>query len=96
MPSVKMVACHYANRSGRGMAACFLPIDTVRELVEAGEAVWSKRATYVNFKKTEAEMPRADKSLTMGPEVIEGAAEGNLRYLCLVSAYAPIRTALAA
>ena len=84
----EMVACHYANRSGRGNAATFLPIYTVREMVEAGLAIWDKRCKYVNFTKTEAEVHRADLSLTMGPNVTEQAAMGSPYHMALVQAWA--------
>ena len=87
MPKIQMVACHYANRSGRGVPACFLPLEAVRDLVEAGEAVWDRKTKYVNFTKTEAEMPRAARSLKPGLSVMQGYVEGKPTDVAIIDAY---------
>lgn len=86
---MKMIACHYANRSGRGQAATFLPLEVVQDLVEAGQAVWNKRRTYVNFTKTEAQLHTAAQSIRMGVLVMQGNAEGDRRCMELVNAWKP-------
>jgi hypothetical protein len=73
----KMVAVHYANRSGRGKAAFFLPHETAHEMVDARLAEWGKGGKYINLKKAESEMWRTAKSLMMGPDVMEAAAQGD-------------------
>jgi hypothetical protein len=90
---VEMVACHYANRSGRGQAAAFVTRDVARELVEAGQAVWSKGAKYLNFTKTEAEVHRAAQSLTMSARVTEQAAQGSAYHMSLVNGWRPLMRA---
>jgi hypothetical protein len=91
MPSaIQMVPCHYANKSGRGKAACFLPIDTVREMVDAGQAIWNKRATFVNFTKTEAEIHRPAASLKMPEWVLDGFLAGEYRATQIVAGWQPI------
>lgn len=67
--TVQMVAIHYANKSGRGKPASWVSIDAARELHEAGLAVWDKKCKYMNLTKTQAEMHRADTSLTMSHKV---------------------------
>lgn len=89
-PIVKMIACHYANRSGRGQAATFLPLEVVQDLVEAGQAIWNKRRTYVNFTKTESELHHAAPSLKMPLWVIEGNAMGDRRAMALVEGWRPL------
>lgn len=94
MPSVvQMVAVHYANKSGRGQAALFVTAESAREMVEAGLAVWNKKATYINLTKTEASLHRAAQSITMGPKVTQGAAEGNRYHISLVEAWKGLRAA---
>lgn len=89
MPPIKMIACHYANRSGRGVPATWLPADTVDEMYEAGLVVWNKRHTYVNFKKTEAEIHRVADSIRMGVRVMLGYVEGDPRCVALVEGWTP-------
>lgn len=76
-PIVEMIAVHYANKSGRGQAAYFLPIFAARQMVDARLAVWSKGAKYLNLTKTEASIASTSRSLKMGPEVMEGCVDGN-------------------
>lgn len=89
-PIVKMIACHYANRSGRGQAATFLPFEVVQDLVEAGQAVWNKRRTYVNFTKTEAELHTAARSIRMDDKVIFLNAVGDRAAMALVEGWRPL------
>jgi hypothetical protein len=77
MKSVRMIACHYANKSGRGQAALFVTEDAARDMVEAGLAVWSKKATYINLTKTEASLAPTARSIKMGPDVIFSCAIGD-------------------
>jgi hypothetical protein len=90
---VQMIAVHYANKSGRGQAATFVSIDCARDWVEAGLAVWSKGAKYINLTKTEAQMSRAAQSLTMGPRVTELAVMGSEFHRALVQAWCPLMKA---
>jgi hypothetical protein len=76
---VKMIAVHYANKSGRGQAALFVTEDTAREMFEAGLAVWNKKATYLNLTKTEASLAPTARSIKMGPDVIFSCAMGDVR-----------------
>lgn len=86
---LKMIACHYANRSGRGQAATFLPLEVVHDLVEAGQAIWNKRRTYVNFTKTEAELHHAAPSIRMDERVMFLYACGDRAAYQLVHAWQP-------
>lgn len=85
--SLEMVACRYPGKKSSSKPACFVTIHTARELVEAGEASWSKGAKYLIFTKLEAEMMRADRSLTMGPAVIFANACGEADAMALVAAW---------
>ncbi len=93
MPPIRMIACHYANRSGRGQAACFLPLQAIEDMVEAGLAVWNKRRTYVNFTRSEAELHRAAQSIRMGLRVMDGYVEGIWYFVSLVNAWEGMRAA---
>lgn len=77
MPSLQMVAVHYANRSGRGKAALFVPLETAREWVDARLAVWSKGAKYINLTKSESQMTPSQRSCQMGESVMMGCVLGN-------------------
>lgn len=89
MPAIQMVAVHYANRSGRGQAALFVPATAAREMVEAGLAVWNKKATYINLTKSEAQMTPTQRSIRMGPPVMLGCAMGEARDIALRDAWMP-------
>lgn len=91
--TVQMVACHYANRSGRGKAALFVPIETAREMVEAHLAVWSKGAKYINLTKTEAQITPSQRSCQMGESVMVGCVEGNASDLACRDAWGGLRAA---
>ena len=86
MRPVWMVACFYAMQSQRSEASAFVTEETARDLVEAGQGHWSANGKHIVFAKTQAEMPRAAESLTMGPHVMEGFAAGVTRYVALVGA----------
>lgn len=87
--AVQMVACHYANRSGRGRAAFFLAYEAAKEMVDARLAQWSKGAKYINLLKTEAELPRPQRSLAMGQSVMDGCVLGNENDLACRDAWIP-------
>lgn len=87
---VKMIAVHYANKSGRCQAALFVPEESAREMVEAGLAVWSKKATYINLTKTEASLAPTARSIKMGPDVIFSCASGDVKDCALRDAWAPV------
>lgn len=87
--TVQMVAVHYANRSGRGKAATFVPYETAKDWVEAHLAVWSKGAKYINLTKTEAEIVRPQRSLTMGPSVMDGCVDGDACDIACRDAWIP-------
>lgn len=90
MPSVvQMVAVHFANRSGRGQAALFVTADAAREMVEAGLAIWNKKATYINLTKTESAIVPAQRSCKMGPDVIHGCCDGDENDIALRDAWMP-------
>lgn len=89
MPPVKMIACHYANKSGRGKPACFLTLAAVQDMVDAGQAQWNKRGTYVNFTKTEAEVHHAAPSLRMPEWVMDGVVEGKEHCLAILAGWRP-------
>jgi len=94
MPSIlQMVAVHYANRSGRGKAALFVPVETAREWVDARLAVWSKGAKYINLTKTEASLAPAGRSCKMGVPVIMGCVEGNVMDMACRDAWGGLRAA---
>lgn len=90
MPSeVKMIACHFAGKSGRGLAACFMTLDAARDMVEAGQAVWNKRGTYINFTKLEASIAPTAHSLKMDADIIEKNAMGDVGAMALVAGWSP-------
>lgn len=90
MPAIEWVACYYANRSETSKdPAARVTIETAREMVEAGQAIWSKGCKFLKLTKTEAEMPRADRSLVMGPQIIQLNAEGDTAVMELVAAWRP-------
>lgn len=91
--AIEMVPMYYANRSGRGNPCGSVSIDTARDYVQSGLAMWSKGAKYLKLLKTEAEMHRAAQSITMGPKVTQGAAEGNEYHISLVEAWKGLRAA---
>ena len=85
--AIRMVACFYAMQSERSEASAFVTEETARELVEAGQGHWSANGKHIIFAKTQAEMPRAAESLTMGLAVMEGFAAGVARYVAMVGAW---------
>jgi hypothetical protein len=85
--TVKMVAVHYANRSGRGKAAFFLPYEAARDLVDARMAVWSKGAKYLNLTKTEAEMPKPAPSLSPNIRIMEAYVDRKPYAVSIIEAY---------
>jgi len=90
MPTIlKMIAVHHANKSGRGQAACFVSVDSAREMVEAGLAVWNKKATFINLTKTEAGITPAARSLKPGLSVMDGYVMGEPRDVAIIEAYRP-------
>lgn len=93
MKSVQMVAVHYCNKSGRGQAALFVPIESARDMVEAGLAVWNKKATYINLRKTEASLAPTGRSCKMGVPVIMGCVDGNEMDMACRDAWGGLRAA---
>jgi hypothetical protein len=94
-PIVKtVIPCHYANKSGRGQAACWLSLEVVTDLVEAGQAKWNKKHTYVNFCKTEASMTPGQPSCRMDEDIVFANACGDAAAMALVAAWQPIMVAL--
>ena len=87
---LRMVAVHFCNRSGRGQAALFVTESAARDMVEAGLAIWSKKATYINLTKTEASLVPPQRSCRMGPEVIHGCCEGDVNDMALRDAWRPL------
>ena len=85
---VQMVACHYANRSGRGKAALFVPYETAREMVDARLAVWGKGAKYINLTKTEAGMYHPAPSLKPNIRTMDAFVEGKPHAVAIINAYA--------
>lgn len=90
MPAIQMVAVHYANRSGRGQAALFVPAIAAREMVEAGLAVWNKKATYINLTKSESGLTPCARSIKMGPDTIFLNAVGDQAAMALVEGWRPL------
>lgn len=90
---VRMIAVHFANKSGRGQAALFVPIETAREMVDARLAVWNKKATYINLTKTEATLAPAARSIKMGPDVIFACAIGDVKDCALRDAWRGLKAA---
>ncbi len=94
MPSVvQMVAVHYCNKSGRGQAALFVTAEAAREMVEAGLAVWNKKATYINLTKTEATLTPTQRSIRMGPPVMWGCVLGEARDIAIRDAWRCLKAA---
>lgn len=90
MPTVmRMIAVHHANKSGRGQAACFVTLDSAREMVEAGLALWNKKATFINLRKTEASVTPTAASLKMGADIMHLNACGDVRAMALVAGWRP-------
>lgn len=88
MPAIEWVACYYANRSETSkFPAAKVTIETAREMVEAGQAVWNKGCKYLKLTRTEAEMTPTARSLKVGPSVMQGYVEGNKRDIAIVEAW---------
>lgn len=86
---VKMIAVHYANKSGRGQAALFVPYSTAVEMVEARLAVWSKGAKYLNLTKSEACIAPSQPSCRMGEGIVFANACGDSAAMALVASWQP-------
>ena len=84
---VHFVACRYVGKSSRSEPDCIVTYETALEMVEARVAEWSKGAKYLILRKIEAEIARADRSLTMGPDVIFANACGEADAMALVAAW---------
>jgi len=87
MPTVRMVAVHYANRSGRGKAAQFVREEVAQDMVDARLAVWNKKQTYINLTKSEAGLTPTARSLKPGLSVMHGYVEGNQQDIAIVEAW---------
>ena len=83
------VGVFYANQTVKKNALPEFRVtrDQAREWVNSFLAVWVDKARSIQMKRTMAEMPRTAKSLTMGPDVIEGNAEGDQYHMALTSAW---------
>lgn len=94
MPKIiEWVACYYAGRSGRGNPCASVTIETAREMVEVGQANWSKGMKYLKLTKIEASLSIASRSIQMGPSVIEGCAMGDVNDIALRDAWEVRRAA---
>lgn len=85
-PIIRFIACRYAGKV-RTEPDCIVTYETALDMVEARVAEWSKGAKYLILRKTEAEMAPAAMSCKMGPEVIEGCADGEERFTVLRDAW---------
>jgi len=77
--AVRMIAVHFANRSGRGKAAQFVREEVAQDMVDARLAVWNKKQTYINLTKSEAGLTPTARSLKPGLSVMQGYVEGDVQ-----------------
>jgi hypothetical protein len=88
MPEIEWVACYYANRSDTSaFPAAKVTIETAREMVEAGQATWSKGCKYLKLTRTEASMTPTARSLKVGPEVMMGYVLGEPRDVAIIESW---------
>jgi len=88
MPEIQMVPVHYANRSGRGKAAYFLPYETAREMVDARLAIWEpKKARYINLTKSEPQMHKPAPSLKPNIRTMDAYVEGKMHAVAIIDAW---------
>jgi hypothetical protein len=88
-PKPNTVAAYLAAQRGMGRPAYFVSKEKALDMVSDGSAFWNTKKTFINLAKTDADMIRADRSLTMGPSVIHGCAEGNFRDLAILESWKP-------
>lgn len=89
MPSeaVQMIALHRLGSNGRGKPECFVTYDTAKDMVDAGQADWSKKATYITRKKLNAEMHKPAPSLSPNIRVMDAYCEGRPHAVAIIEAY---------
>lgn len=86
--TVKMFAVHPLGGNGRGKPECFVTYDTAKDMVDAGQAKWSKNFKHIIRTKLRAEMHRPAPSLCPTLRIIDAYVEGKPHAVAIIEAYA--------
>jgi hypothetical protein len=85
--TVKMCAVHPLGGNGRGKPECFITYETAREMVDAGQAKWSKNYKHIIRTKLRAEMHKPAPSLSPNIRVMDQYIEGKPHAVAIIDAY---------
>lgn len=83
---VDFVAVYFANQDLKGNPEFYVPREDAREQVNTFMASWKKNARAIQMNYALG-IHRADLSLTMGPDVIEGYAANKPHCIGLVEGW---------